>query len=323
MSLFCRHNRMTANCPICREAEPAPAATRAPRRRATTTGTKKARPASARAAAGLKVRRIERAADDGYESGLVPGVRATADAERLADELAFSAGRLDALAAGEGPGTYAEVADLPDAEEALWLAFLTTYLCPLEGEEPFAAIEQARVEWGSGELPELDLPHGPRTSHESRRGVETLLAYRSWTTRAGTQLATLSGEPSWDPERRFARAFERLTLPGLKRWARYDFLVVAARTGWIDATAGTLGLAQREADPVITAAKRIFGIGDPLLLERRARELADACGLPLDALDLALWNWEADETKHASMGFSAGASDDDARERARGALGIG
>ena len=42
-------------------------------------------------------------------------------------------------------------------------------------------------------------------------------------------------------------------------------------------------------------AKRALGIGDPLLLDRRAAELAAACGLPLAALDLALHNWERNE----------------------------
>ena len=39
------------------------------------------------------------------------------------------------------------------------------------------------------------------------------------------------------------------------------------------------------------AAKRALGIGDPLLLERRAGELAQASGVPIEALDLALHNW--------------------------------
>ena len=36
----------------------------------------------------------------------------------------------------------------------------------------------------------------------------------------------------------------------------------------------------------------MLGIGDTLLLERRAADLATACGLPLDALDVGFFNWE-------------------------------
>jgi len=44
------------------------------------------------------VRQMARATDDGYRSPLVPGLKASTDAERLADELAFAATRLAELA---------------------------------------------------------------------------------------------------------------------------------------------------------------------------------------------------------------------------------
>ena len=52
---------------------------------------------------------VARAADDGYEHELLPGLRSSVDAGRLADEIAFSAARLDELSA-DPPGLYAEVA---------------------------------------------------------------------------------------------------------------------------------------------------------------------------------------------------------------------
>jgi hypothetical protein len=52
---------------------------------------------------------------------------------------------------------------------------------------------------------------------------------------------------------------------------------------------------------VTTAAKRALGIGDPMLLERRAAALAEACQLPLASLDLALYNWEAE--RRATVGM--------------------
>ena len=87
--------------------------------------------------------------------------------------------------------------------------------------------------------------------------------------------------------------FERLALPGFHRGARFDLLVTLGRTGAYELTADSLMLGG--SDDVTLAAKRAFGIGDPLLLDRRARELADQCGLPLQALDLGLYNWSRGE----------------------------
>jgi hypothetical protein len=56
---------------------------------------------------------------------------------------------------------------------------------------------------------------------------------------------------------------------------------------------------------VTVAAKRALGIGDPLLLERRAGDLAEACQVPLGALDLALYNWEIGERVTAGLGVGA------------------
>ena len=53
------------------------------------------------------------------------------------------------------------------------------------------------------------------------------------------------------------------------------------------------------------AAKRVFGIGDKILLERRARTLADAADVPIEALDLALFNWGARGAARATYGASA------------------
>ncbi|HYM54095.1 MAG TPA: hypothetical protein VES97_01930, partial [Solirubrobacteraceae bacterium] len=92
----------------------------------------------------MRVQREGRAEDDGYRSELVPGLRASADASRLAEEIAFSSARL--LALGEDPpGLYAEARALAagDLERATWTCFLIAYLSPLEGEDPFAGIRLA------------------------------------------------------------------------------------------------------------------------------------------------------------------------------------
>ena len=249
----------------------------------------------------MVVRRVARGADDGYRNPLVLGLKSSEDAGRLAEELAFADQRLRLLER-HPPGLYRGVGDAgASLEERTWLAFLIAYLCPLDDEDPFAEIERVRTSWASGELPDLDGVHtGPRTAHVPSRGVRTLDAYRTWAVRAGSQAAAFTGDATWTPERRFARAFERLALPGLHRDARFDLLVTLGRLGVYDLGAGSLALGG--AGDVTVGAKRAFGIGDPLLLDRRAGELAQACGLPLDALDLGLYNWQRGERATVGLG---------------------
>ena len=122
---------------------------------------------------------------------------------------------------------------------------------------------------------------------ERRRTAE---AYRAWAGRAGTQEAAFSGDASWTPERRFARVFERLALPGFGRARRFDLLTALDAAGRYELTASELFLGL-EDDPATLAAKRLLVSGDRLLLDRRARELAEACRLPLAALDRGLAVW--------------------------------
>jgi hypothetical protein len=267
MPLFCRHNRLTVNCPICsRELEAelkSKMPARSARTRAQTSTSRGGRPR------GVVTRKLARAADDGYRNALVPGLRATADAERLAAALAAAAARL------EPPGPFPEVAAEPDLEEATWLAFLLA----LAGEELRAAVVDGRPTWGSGDAPELP---GER--------ARTAEAYRAWAARSGSQAAAFRGEPAWTPQRRFGRLFERLAIPGFARAARFELLVGLGAAGRYELEAGELQLAAGN-DATTEAAKRVLVSGDKLLLERRARELADACEVPLAALDRALAAW--------------------------------
>lgn len=259
------------------------------------------------------MRQLARATDDGYRSGLVPGLKASADAERLADELAFAATRLAQLAT-DPPGTYADALLESDREEGLWLALLTATICPGDGEDAFAGIRAAHVPWASGELPDLaQVPRGLRSSGDER----TLGAYRAWAGRAGSQQAALAGEAGWTPQRRFDRAFERLALPGLDRGARFDFLATAGRLGLADVRGGALHFGD---DAATLAGKRVFGIGDPLLLARRAGDLAEETGVPLEALDLALFNWGQPSAGRVTMG--AGDADEGLRRAAAAALDV-
>jgi hypothetical protein len=335
---FCRHNRLVQNCPICsreqsielrpivssstpRSSVTAPGGSQRPNR----AGAQR-RVASARAAAGggpgahVRVRRLARGADDGYHSDLVPGLKSSADAERLAQELAFAARRLRQLAE-DPPGLYAEVAAADeDIEERTWLAFLIAYICPLDGDDAFASVRAARTTCASGQSPQLErIETGPRSAHDAERGAATVDAYRAWARRAGSQAAAFRGESAWTPERRFARAFERLALPAFHRDARFDLLTTLGWLGVYQLRAGSLQLGgENEAT---LAAKRALGIGDPLLLERRAAALASACGVPLEALDLGLHNWGSGERATLGMG-TAIEPDAPVLEAVQGALGL-
>jgi hypothetical protein len=161
----------------------------------------------------------------------VPGIKSSADAERLATELAFAAGRLKRLAEAP-PGLYAEVAAPGDVEERIWLAFLIAYLSPLETADPFEAVRTARTTWASGEPPLLEgVATGPRAANDPAPGPATIDAYRAWVARSGSQAAAFAGEAAWTPERRFARVYERLALRGMRRDARFDRRLRAAARG--------------------------------------------------------------------------------------------
>jgi hypothetical protein len=268
--MFCRHNRLTANCPICsrelnedlRAQAPVRAKPVAPRARATS-----APPRSGR----LVTRKLARAADDGYRNPLVPGLRATADAERLAVALTDAAERLQA------PGPYPEIAGEPDLEQATWLAFLLALAGP-EAPELQRVLLEARP--GIGDDVSAELP-APR--------ARTAEAYRAWVRRAGSQQTAFTGDAAWTPERRFGRVFERLALPGFGRAARFELLTVLGAAERYPLAADGLHLV--EDDPTTLAAKRALVSGDRMLLERRARDLAEACELPLAALDRGLAVW--------------------------------
>jgi hypothetical protein len=283
MAMFCRHNRLTANCPICKKemaeelkASLPPTGSKRPARAASAPR----RPASQRAGA-VVTKRLARAADDGYRSDLVPGIKATADAERLAQALTQATARL------EFPGPHPAVAEEDDREEATWLAFLLV----LVGPELEEAIVAARPRWADGEVP--DVP-GDRAA--------TAAAYRAWAERNGGQERAFQGEPGWSAERRFGRVLERLALPGFPRASRFELLVTLNSAGAYDLRADGLHVNVKEDDATSLAAKRALVSGDVMLLERRARELAAASQVPLDALDrgLAWWDSTVELTGEAS-----------------------
>ena len=296
MPAFCRHNRFLANCPICSREQAAAAPARAP-------GSRSARPASARSgsgarrSAGVRTRKLAREAEDGYSSELVPGVKATADAERLARALAAAAARL------EFPGPYETLAIEPDLEQASWLAFLLALTGP-DAPALQAAVLAAQPSWAAGEEPGLDAAR-----------TRAVSAYRAWAARAGSQEAAITGEAAWTPERRFSRVFDRLALPGFGRSARFELLAALGAAGLYPLQAASLHLGG--GDPTTVAAKRALVSGDVLLLERRASALAEAAGIPLAALDRGLAEWNA-----PGRGASPAEPEPPALPRVRAALGL-
>ncbi|HWX87199.1 MAG TPA: hypothetical protein VNX67_03390 [Solirubrobacteraceae bacterium] len=343
---FCRHNRFIQRCPICRETVPGiePARQAAKAKRQTATGARaggKGGGATTHAGAGVsghvsarsstrrapevRVHREQRSEDDGYRCELVPGLHSSQDARRLVREIGFASGRLLTLTAAP-PSLYAEARDLDDIEQASWMCFLAAYLSPLQGEQSFVGIRQALLSsWASGTVSELeDVPLGPRTSHDPSRGPETLIAYRRFAEHAGSQQAAFTGEPTWTPQRRFERVFERLAFPGFGRMGRYDLLITLGRLGLYDLRADSLHLGSRTSliasDPAPPAAKRVFGIGDPIHIERRAIALAEVLSTPIEALDLALANWASEE--RVTLGFPEDTNDAHAVERAKAALEV-
>ncbi len=342
---FCRHNRFVQRCPICRETvpgqKPKPAAK--PKRQTSTGtrangrsgavvtsrgGTSTTRPTGrtyTRRTQEVRVHRETRSEDDGYRCELVPGLHSSEDALRLVREIGFASGRLLTLTAAP-PSLYAEARDCEDIEQATWMCFLAAYLSPLQGSQSFVGIRQALLSsWASGTIPDIEeVPLGPRSSHDPARGGETLIAYRRFAEHAGSQERAFTGEPEWTPQRRFERVFERLALPGFGRMGRYDLLVTLGRLGLYELRADSLHLGTRTSlitsDPTPPAAKRVFGIGDPIHVERRASALADALSTPIEALDLALANWASEE--RVTLGFPAETNDTHAVERAAAALEV-
>ncbi len=310
MPTFCRHNHLLQNCTICArelnfEARPvvsssAPKATqpREERPRSQQPRTPRAaKPGATRSSTGsVRVRRLARGVEDGYRSSLVPGLKSSEDADRLAEEIAFSATRLalmEQLAAGE---------EVPDVSPA-W--------SEIAAPGDIEARTESAVRFVLG---------GPRGLDSGSRLEDVVDGIETWRSRSGSFEAAFTGEQAWTPERRFERLFERLGgVRGLSRDARYSLLTLLGRLGVYEIRAGRLfPSGENEAT---WAAKRALGIGDPLLLERRAADLAQACGVALESLDLALHNWGSGN--HVTDGLPEDSGPDELLlEQTRDALGL-
>jgi hypothetical protein len=263
------------------------------------------------AAGGVKVTKVSRHAGDGWSNELLPGVRSSRDAHDLLSELSRARVRLERLAV-DAPGPYATAralagGEVEDREEAAWILFQTAYYGPLEGAEPFRAIEPLLVRWDEA-LPDAealrDAAVGPRGAHAHDRGTATLQGYRDWALRVGGQLRGLSAGGA-DPARRFDGAYRALALPGLTRPARYEFVVTLGALGLVEVAPWSL-LLDAGRDPVSVAAKRAFLTGDAVLLQRRFGAFQRELDVPVAAFDLGLLNWDLRPGPGAPKGYLAG-----------------
>ena len=188
--------------------------------------------------------------DDGYRNPLVPGLKATADAERLA--VALTAG---ATRGWSRPGRTRDRRDARPRARDL-------------ARVPVRARARAARRDRRGAAPRGRTPRTSTRCPRPRR--KTAAAYRAWVERAGSQEAAFTGEEIWTPERRFGRVFERLALPG---FTRADALRPAdrARRRRPSTRSRPTPLHFVEDDATTLAAKRLLVSGDRMLLERRAQ----------------------------------------------------
>ena len=324
--MFCRHGRREDRCIVClgekrRAREAAGKKARNPKittssraagsRAVSRTAAAGAVGARRPAASGVRVKKLTRHADDGWSHELLPGLRSSGEALDLLTHLSRARVRLDRMAT-DAPGPYATARALAgggtdDREEAAWILFQVAYYGPLEGDEPFREIDRLLVRRDEA-LPAdevlRDLSVGPRGAHSHDRGTATLQGYRDWAARVGGQLKGLSAGGT-DPARRFDAAYRALSLPGLGRDARFEYLVSLGAAGLLDAAPWSL-LLDAGRDPVSVAAKRAFLTGDAVLLQRRFGAFARAVGVPVAAFDLGLRNWDLRPGPSVPLGYLQG-----------------
>ena len=283
--MFCRHNRLTSKCPICarelREATPVrhvtvrkPGATSTPKSRAKSSSgsslglarLRPARHAPARAGDRRRLPQPARARPEGDGRCRAARDRGHAGARAARAARAVHGDRRDARRRAR------DLARVPVRARA----------------RAHDLIDETRPAWEDA----ADLDALPAAK------AKTAASYRAWVERAGSQEAAFTGEEIWTPERRFGRVFERLALPGFTRAMRFDLLTALGAADIYPLEADALHFA--DDDPTTDAAKRLLVSGDRMLLERRARDLADASEMPISAFDRGLAVWGA-PTVHVDL----------------------
>ena len=264
MPLFCRHNRLTANCPICSGSLPPSARRPHP-----------ARPARVR---GSRATGAQRRSPGDRDQARRPRRRRRLPQParpRPARDRRRRAPRRRARVGGRPPRVPRPA---PRGRRGAGagrgvLARVPARARPARAHELHEAIVASRPSWASDEAPEI-----------AGADPRTIPAYRAWAGAPARRPRRFLGEPTWSPERRFGRAFERLALPGFAARPATSCWSRSAPPGPHDLAADALHIGKLD-DATILAAKRLLVSGDAMLLERRAAELAKAAGIRLGALD--------------------------------------
>ena len=200
MPTFCRHNRLVQNCPICSKEQhvdmrpvvsPGGHTVRPPRARRSRAPAPRAaaperRARTRRGSGGLTVRRLSRAAEDGFRSrsspGCAPAPTPSASPRSWPSPPPGSSGS-PPIPPGSTPRS-----PMPSRpiEERTWLAFLIAYLGPptTRSRSP-ASSRRARHGARASHPGSTASPTGPRTAHEAGRGQRTIDAYRAWASGPG------------------------------------------------------------------------------------------------------------------------------------------
>ena len=216
------------------------------------------RPAAARG--GVVTRRLARAADDGYRNPLVPGLRATADAERLAAALTAAAARL------EPPGPYPAIADRARPRGGD-LARLPARARRADARAAGRARSRRRPRWADGELPRLPGPSGADRRGLPRLGGPRRLPGGRLHRRGGLDAASAASPASSSASRCPASAARRASTCSPRS-------APPGPTARAPASC-TRRRGRRDDD---RRQARCSSPATGMLLERRARELADAAG---------------------------------------------
>ena len=162
-----------------------------------------------------------------------------------------------------------------------------------EAPELQAAIRDARPSWAAGEAP--DLP-GER--------ARTAGAYRAWVERAGHPGGGVPGRGRVDGRAALRARVRAARAARLRPRARASTCSPRSAPPAATSCAPANCSSAVGEDATTEAAKRVLVSGDKLLLERRARELAEACDVPLAALDrgLAIWGTPGEHADLAARG---------------------
>ena len=301
-SLFCRHNRMTAKCPICSKELEAELRAKAPPRPAghPPRARRPARPRALRHAARRRRRHAPARARGRRRLPQPARPRPARDRRRRAARRGAADRRRAARAAR--PVRRGRDRARPRAGDLARV--------PARARRPGRPRAPGRRARRRAAL------RGRRRCRScSQEHARAIAAYRQWAERAGSQAAGFAGEADWSPQRRFARVFERLALPGLSRATRFELLADARRRRPVRARArlaparrrGRRHDAGRQAG---AAVRRQDAARAPRARPRRAPPT-----LPLAALDrgLALWDDPGAEVE-LDGGAAAGAAP---RARAR------